>query len=190
MTIRWHDLQTAAAADLAAEGGVAVLHTCAGREHVVAIQPTRTLRLGCGCTKAIGVRCDGTPVEWIATAVCARHRDEETAAGSHSPADATPSDAPRARDEGSQRPARSTKPGPGLGVTPTADWQWRYLVSANGHASVLHALHPAAKGLARCGAAGQWRGDGNQVDRDRAAGLARCGRCMRFIEAKGVGGWL
>ena len=100
-----------------------VLHTCDGRDHTAQIQPTRSVKLGCGCTKAIGVRCDGTPIEWIATAVCTRHR-EETAAGVSSllsPADATPSEAVCPRDEGAQRPARpSDDASAGLGVTPAA----------------------------------------------------------------------
>ena len=164
-----------------------VLHTCAGREHAADIQPEGLTKLGCGCTRARGTRCDGTPIEWIATAVCTRHRDEETAAGSHSPADATPSDAPRARDEGPQRPARSsTKPGPGLGVTPPPGWHWRYLPGG----FVLHALHHPGSRTARCGVGVRgraWRGDANQAERDRAASLAICRTCLRSINAQGRG---
>ena len=62
-----------------------VLHTCAGRDHTAQIQPTRSVKLGCGCTKAIGVRCDGTPIEWIPNPVCTRHREGAAAGADQSP---------------------------------------------------------------------------------------------------------
>ena len=50
-------------------------HTCDGTDHIADIAPTATARLGCGCTRWRGVRCDGTRIEWL-SGDCERHREE------------------------------------------------------------------------------------------------------------------
>jgi len=54
-----------------------LLHTCNGRNHVTDIAPVTSTKLGCGCTRARGTRCDGTAIEWILTPVCGRHSSED-----------------------------------------------------------------------------------------------------------------
>jgi len=48
-------------------------HTCYGTDHVADIRANVTTKLGCGCTRSNGRRCDGTAIEWLSNVVCVRH---------------------------------------------------------------------------------------------------------------------
>ncbi len=55
-----------------------VLHTCGGPEgveHVADIQIDRKQRLGCGCVRHEGFRCDGSPIH-VLTGGCGLHADD------------------------------------------------------------------------------------------------------------------
>lgn len=54
-----------------------ILHTCDGEDHSSAINKVKVVRLGCGCTRNEGARCDGTPIHWLEPIVCVPHQNEE-----------------------------------------------------------------------------------------------------------------
>lgn len=53
-----------------------VFHTCSGRDHTASLTPARVDRLGCGCTRNRGTRCDGSGIEWLNPVACGRHEYE------------------------------------------------------------------------------------------------------------------
>lgn len=57
---------------------VTSLHTCAGVDHEAPMEVERTVKLGCGCTRHEGHRCDGSPMH-VLTGGCGLHDDEAAA---------------------------------------------------------------------------------------------------------------
>ena len=56
---------------------VRAVHTCSGRDHIADVTVTSETRVGCGCTRLRGYRCDGTRIELLDGACAAALHDNE-----------------------------------------------------------------------------------------------------------------